>query len=57
MVLKLGVKRWGLDLYKVYLNDNPGMTLAYFKARSNLVADVFESGHLVGKTSRRGPVF
>ena len=25
-------------LYKVYINDDPGLTLTYFKARSNWVA-------------------
>ena len=28
--------------YKVYINDDPGLTLTYFIARSNLVAYVFE---------------
>ena len=36
----------GLKLYKVYLNDDPGLTLTYFMARSNLVpyAFVWEKG-------------
>ena len=37
---------WGLKLYKVYINDDPGLTLTYFTARSNLVpyAFVWEKG-------------
>ena len=31
-----------LELYKVCINGDPGLTLTYFAARSNLVAFVFE---------------
>ena len=34
MILKLGVKHLGIELYKVYINRDPGMTLTYFTARS-----------------------
>ena len=34
MILKLGVKHQGMELYKVYINHDPGMTLTYFTARS-----------------------
>ena len=34
MILKLGVKHLGIELYKVYINVDPGMTLTYFTARS-----------------------
>ena len=46
MILKLGMQHWGLKLYKVYINDDPGLTLTYFTARSNLVpyAFVWEKG-------------
>ena len=46
MILKLGMYHWGLKLYKVYINDDPGLTLTYFTARSNLVpyAFVWEKG-------------
>ena len=27
MILKLGVKHRGMELYKVYINHDPGMTL------------------------------
>ena len=34
MILKLGVKHLVKELYKVYINHDPGMTLTYFTARS-----------------------
>ena len=36
----------GIKLYKVYINDDPGLTLTYFTSRSNLVpyAFVWEKG-------------
>ena len=37
MILKLGMYHWGLKLYKVYINDDPGLTLTYFTTRSNWV--------------------
>ena len=33
-------------LYNVYINDDPGLTLTYFRARSNWVACMFESRKL-----------
>ena len=30
MILKLCMKHWGLKLYKVYIYDDPGLTLTYF---------------------------
>ena len=30
MILKLGMKHQGIELYKVYMNHDPGMTLTYF---------------------------
>ena len=38
MFLKLGMKHQGEELYKVYINHEPGMTLTYFMARSAEVA-------------------
>ena len=38
MILKLGMKHQGMELYKVYVNHDPGMTLTYFMARSTQVA-------------------
>ena len=34
---KLGLKHWGLQPIIVCSNDDPGVTLTYFTARSNLV--------------------
>ena len=42
MVLKLGMQHRALELYKVCINGDPGLTLTYLMARSNLVACVFE---------------
>ena len=48
MILKLDMQHQGLKLYKVYINDDPWLTLTYnFRARSNLVAYVFEWGKTV----------
>ena len=46
MILKLGMYHCGLTLYKVYIDDDPGLTLIYFTARSNWVACTFEWGKL-----------
>ena len=48
MILKLGVKHLGMELYKVYINHDPGMTLTYFTARSISVSHAFE-GEKIGK--------
>ena len=37
MILKLGTDHQGLNVYKVYINDDAGLTLTYFTARSKLV--------------------
>ena len=55
MILKLGVKHQGQELYKVYINHDPMMTLTYFTARSTSVANAFEwekmvKYYLIGKT-------
>ena len=46
MILKLGIKHLGIELYKVYINHDPGVTLTYFTARSTEVADAFEWGEI-----------
>ena len=46
VILKLGMKHQGEELYKVYINHDPGMTLTYFTARSTSVAHAFEWGKL-----------
>ena len=47
MILKLGTKQQAMELYKVYINHDLGMTLTYFAARSTLVANAFEWEKLV----------
>ena len=46
MTLKLGMQHRVHEYYQVYSNDDPGLTLTYFTARSNLVpyAFVWEKG-------------
>ena len=49
MTLKLGMLHWVLEFYQIYSNDDPGLTLTYFKAKSNLVpyAFVWEKGKIM----------
>ena len=47
MILKLDMKHRGIEVYTVYINHDPELTLTYFTARSTKVADVFEWGKLV----------
>ena len=47
MILKLGMQHQGLKLYKVYINDDPGLTLTYFTTKSNRVTYTFEWGKLL----------
>ena len=41
MSLKLGMQHRVHEYYQVYSNDDPGLTLTYFTARSNLVPYTF----------------
>ena len=43
MILKLDMDRQGLKIFKVYINDDPGFTLTYFSAWSNLVIIVLQT--------------
>ena len=45
--LQLGMYHWGPKLYKVYINDDPGLPLTYFTAWSNWVICTFEWGKLL----------
>ena len=49
MILKIGMQDWVLEYYQVYSNDDPGLTMTYFTASSNLVpyAFVWENGKTV----------
>ena len=44
MILKLGLKHQAMELYKVYINHDLGMTFTCFMAMSTLVAYAFEWG-------------
>ena len=46
MTLKLGMQHRMLEYYQICSNDDPGLTLTYFTARSNLVpyAFILENG-------------
>ena len=41
MILKLGLQHRVLEYYQISSNDDPGLTLTYFTARSNLVPYAF----------------
>ena len=41
MTFKLGIQHRVLEYYQIYSNDDPGLTLTYFMARSNLVPYAF----------------
>ena len=45
MILKLGMQHQGLKLYKVYINDDPGLTLIYNTTRSNWVPIHLKGGN------------
>ena len=49
MTLKVGMQHWVPEYYQICSNDDPGMILTYFMARSNLVpyAFVWEKGKTV----------
>ena len=42
MTLKLSIHHRVLEYYQVCSNDDPGLTLTYFTARSNMVLYIFE---------------
>ena len=41
MILKLGLQHYVLKLYKIYINDDPELTLTNFMTMSNLAKVVF----------------
>ena len=47
MILKLGMKHQAMELYKVYINHDPEMTLTYFMARSTKVPYAFKWDRLL----------
>ena len=52
--LKLSMQDRGLELDNVYVNDDPGLTLVYFTARSDLVACSIEWGNVFFKVNLIG---
>ena len=42
MILKFGMQHWGPKVQKVYIKDDPGLTMTYFTAKSNKIAYEFE---------------
>ena len=59
IILKLGMKHQGDDLFKANINHDPVMTLTYFTARSTEVAHASKWGkllkcHLKGKPEGNG---
>ena len=42
MIMKLGMEQYALKLYKVYITDDPELTLTYFKAMSKFAKLIFE---------------
>ena len=47
IIFKLSMQLWGLKLYKVCINDDPGMTMTHFMARVNLVTMHLNGGKLL----------
>ena len=41
MTLDIGMKHWVFEYYQICSNDDPGLTLTYITARSNLVPYAF----------------
>ena len=41
MTLKVGMQNWVLEYYQFCSNDDPGLTLTYFTAKSILVPYAF----------------
>ena len=42
MILTLDMQHREIELYNICINDDPGLTVTYLTARSNLVACAFE---------------
>ena len=61
MILKLGMQHRRLKLKIFYINDDPGLSLTYLTAWSNVVAYACEWGkllqrHLLGNTCSKWPM-
>ena len=57
MILKLSMQHRGLRLYKVDINEDPGMTLTYFTAMSIFFSKLLIVLHVsVYRTNAIGPL-
>ena len=55
MILKLDMHYQGHEFYKVYINDNPGLTSTYFTARTNCIGSPIRlNGETVTKSFNGG---
>ena len=54
MILKLDMQHQGLNLYKVYINDDSRLTMTYFTAKSNWVTYTNEWGKTVTNSLNGG---
>ena len=48
MILKLGMKHQAMELYKVYINHDPGMTLTFLR-QGQLWSPMHLNGKKIGK--------
>ena len=46
MILKLGMKHQAMELYKVCINDDPGMTLTFFYGKVNCGCEMSRRGYI-----------
>ena len=54
MIMKLDIQHRKLNLYKTYINGDPGLIMSYFMARSNLIVFAFGLGKNVTKSLNGG---
>ena len=54
MILKLGVKHQAMELYKVCINHDPGMTLTFFLRQGQLRLPLHLNGENCYKVSFEG---
>ena len=55
MIMKLCMEQYVLKLYKVYINDDPELTLTHFKTMSNL-AKLHRAKYQVSVYRTTGPL-
>ena len=57
MILKLGMQRRAIKPYKVCLNGDPGLTMTYLTARSNLGTFLWEKVKTVDYSETIAPSY